>query len=251
MALQSATQSGARAEGFRSVWRLASRWAPVAVLVAGVVVFFAFDLDRYITFESLRRHRFQLLDFVAAHRALALLAFVSLYAAAVAMSLPGAVWLTLMGGFLFGVVESSLAVIVGATLGATLIFAIAKTALGDPLRARALPWMQKLEHGFAENAFIYLLVLRLIPLFPFFAVNLVPAFLGVPLRIYVLATMIGIVPGVIVYSTVGSGLGAIFDSGEEFSASSVLQPEVVGGLIGLAVLVLLPVAYKKLRRRRG
>ncbi len=233
------------------MWRLASRWLPVAVLVIGAIAFFALDLDRYVTFESLRRHRFQLLDFVAAHHGLAVLTFIVLYAAAVAMSLPGAVWLTLMGGFLFGVVESSVAVIIGATLGATVIFLIAKTALGDPLRARALPWMQKLERGFAENAFVYLLVLRLIPLFPFFAVNLVPAFLGVPLRVYVLATMIGIVPGVVVYSTVGSGLGSIFDSGEEFSASSVLQPEVVAGLTGLALLAMLPALYRKLRRRRA
>lgn len=128
---------------------------------------------------------------------------------------------------------------------------IAKTSLGDLLRAQAGPWLKKMESGFRENALSYLLVLRLIPLFPFFVVNLVPAFLGVSLRTYVLATLVGIVPGSFVYATVGAGLGSIFDRNEVFTASGILTPEIVTALVGLSVLSLLPVAYKLIKARRA
>src|SRR3546814_16389589 len=108
-----------------------------------------------------------------------------------------------------------------------------------------------MEAGFRENALSYLLFLRLIPAFPFFVVNLVPAFLGVPLGTYVLATLVGIVPGTFVYATVGAGLGSIFESGQDFTLEGVLTPEIVTALVGPAVLALLPVAYRKLRARRG
>ena len=108
-----------------------------------------------------------------------------------------------------------------------------------------------MESGFRENALNYLLVLRLIPLFPFFVVNLVPAFLGVSLRIYVLGTLVGIIPGSFVYATVGAGLGSIFDSGEEFSLKGILTPEIVTALVGLAILAIVPVIYKKFRARGG
>ena len=129
---------------------------------------------------------------------------------------------------------------------------IPKTALGDALRAKAGPWLKKLEAGFHENALSYLLVLRLIPLFPFFAVNLVPAFLGVRLRTYVIGTALGIIPGSFVFASVGAGLGSLFDTtmGGEVELSGALTPEIVTALVGLAALSLLPVAYKKYQARR-
>jgi uncharacterized membrane protein YdjX (TVP38/TMEM64 family) len=169
----------------------------------------------------------------------------------IALSVPGGAVLTIAGGFLFGSILGTVLVVIAATLGATLVFLIARSALGDPLRARAGPFLQRMEAGFQENAFNYLLVLRLIPLFPFWIVNLVPAFLGVPLRTYVLGTLIGIVPGSFVFASVGAGLGSVLDSGQEFSPSSVLTPQIVIALVGLAVLALLPVAYRKWRRRRA
>jgi len=141
--------------------------------------------------------------------------------------------------------------VVAATIGATILFIAAKTALGDLLRAKAGPFLQKMEAGFREDALSYLLVLRLIPLFPFFIVNLVPAFLGVSLRVFVIATFGGIIPGSFVYATVGAGLGSIFDAGGEFSASGILTPEIITALVGLAVLALLPVAYKRYKAKRG
>ena len=141
-------------------------------------------------------------------------------------------------------------VVFAATAGATILFVAAKTALGDPLRARAGPFLKRMEDGFRENALSYLLVLRLIPAFPFFVVNLVPAFLGVRIETYVLGTFIGIIPGTFVYASVGSGLGAIFDSGEHFSVNSILNNEILSALVGLAILALLPIAYKKWRGAR-
>ena len=160
----------------------------IAVLILGLVTFFAFDLGSYVSFDALRTHPRVLADFVGANLIVAMLLFGLAYAVAVAFSLPIGSVMTVTGGFLFGQMTGTILTVVAATVGATGLFLIAKTALGDPLRQRAGPWLARMEKGFRENAFNYLLFLRLIPVFPFFAVNLVPAFLGVPLRIYVVTT---------------------------------------------------------------
>ncbi|MFC1491849.1 TVP38/TMEM64 family protein [Nitrospinota bacterium] len=223
------------------------RAAPLIILVAGMIAFFALGLDRYLSFEVLRENRHLLLRWVESYGLAAALAYMAIYAAAVAFSVPGGAVMSITGGFLFGAVWGSLYILVGATAGATLLFIVAKTSVGDYLRGRAGPWMKKMEEGFGENALSYLLVLRLVPLFPFFVVNLVPAFLGVPLSTYVLATFVGIIPGVIVYASVGAGLGSIFDAGGEFNLSGILTPQITAALIGLAVLALIPVVYKKIK----
>jgi uncharacterized membrane protein YdjX (TVP38/TMEM64 family) len=225
------------------------RLVPLLVLVAGLVVFFALGLQRYISFEVLRENREALLTWVQQKGILAGLIYIVIYAAAVAFSLPGGAVMSITGGFLFGTIWGSIYILIGATLGATALFIIAKTALGDVLRAKAGPWLQKMEAGFRENALSYLLVLRLVPLFPFFVVNLVPAFLGVSLTTYVLGTFFGIIPGVVVFASVGAGLGSIFDAGEPFSVSGILTPQILAALMGLAVLALIPVVYKKIKAR--
>jgi uncharacterized membrane protein YdjX (TVP38/TMEM64 family) len=222
---------------------------PLLALALAIVAVFALDLDRYLTFAALREHREALADLVADNRLLAALAFVVVYALAIALSVPGGAILTIAGGFMFGSIFATMLVLIAATLGATLVFLIAKTALGDPLRARAGPFLKRMEAGFQEDALNYLLVLRLIPLFPFWIVNLVPAFLGVPLRTYVLGTFVGIIPGSFVFASVGAGIGSVLDSGEDFSPASVLTPQIVVALVGLAVLALLPVVYRKLKAR--
>ncbi len=228
-----------------------NKFVPLGILAAGIAAFFALGLDQYVSFEALREHRDVLANFVADNPLVAPLAFMVIYAVVVAFSLPGGAIMTIAGGFLFGTVLGTVWVVLSATLGATILFVIAKTSLGDLLRAKAGPWLKKMEHGFKENALSYLLVLRLIPLFPFFVVNLVPAFLGVPLRTYVIGTLFGIVPGSFVFATVGAGLGSIFDSNEAFTATGVLTPEIVTALVGLSLLSLLPVAYKKIKARRA
>lgn len=225
------------------------RWLPVAAVALAVAAGFAFGLDDYLSFEVLQRHRAALTDFVTEHGLLAVLSYVVLYALATALSFPGATVLTVAGGFFFGSVVGCLWAVIGATSGAVVIFLAARTAFGDVLRSRAGPFLRKMEDGFRENALNYMLFLRLVPVFPFFVVNLVPAFLGVSLRDYVIATFVGIVPGGFVYAAVGAGLGSYFDANETPSLSGVLTPEILIALTGLALLSLLPIAVKRLRQR--
>jgi uncharacterized membrane protein YdjX (TVP38/TMEM64 family) len=230
-----------------SPWRL----LPVAVLFAGLALFFALDLDSYLSFDVLRQHRGDLTAFVAAHFAAAASIYVVAYIAVVSFSLPGGAVMSLAGGFLFGVVLGSILTVIGATVGSIALFCAAKTAFADVLRARAGPAIRRMRDGFQDNAFSYLLFLRLIPVFPFWLVNLVPALLNVSLPVYVAATFLGIIPGTIVYVSVGNGLGAIFDAGETPDLGMVFEPEILLPLIGLAILSLLPVLYKKWRGRSG
>ena len=169
----------------------------------------------------------------------------------VTFSVPGTAVLTIAGGLLFGQWFGTLYAIVGATFGAIGLFLIARMALRDIMKNRAGSAMKKMEDGFKENALSYLLVLRLIPLFPFFLVNIVPALLGINLRTYVAGTFFGIIPGSFVYATVGAGLGSVFERNEKFSMQGILTPEIMTALIGLALLALLPVAYKKFWQRLG
>ncbi len=220
-------------------------------LAAGLALFFWSGLGRYLSFETLQENRDVLQEWVRDRSALAALAYILLYAAVTVFSVPGGAVMSITGGFLFGSLWGALYIVVGATSGASLLFLAAKTSLGDPLRAKAGPWLQKMEEGFQENALSYLLVLRLVPLFPFFVVNLVPAFLGVSLGVYVVGTFLGIIPGAFVFASVGAGLGSILESGGEFSARGVLTPQVLVALAGLAALSLIPVAYKKIKSRKG
>ncbi len=226
------------------------RFLPLAVLALAIGAVFASGLHNYLTFDALKEHREALLGFVAANPLLAPLAFILVYALATSLSVPGAVFLTIAGGFMFGTWLGGLYVVIGATIGATAVFLIAKTALGNTLREKAGPWLGKMEAGFKENALSYLLVLRLVPIFFFWLVNLVPAFLGVPLRTYVIGTFVGIIPGSLVYASVGNGLGTVIDAGETPDLGIIFQLEILGPLIGLALLALLPIAYKRFTARK-
>lgn len=225
------------------------RFAPVAVLVGGLVLVFAFDLHDLISLSALHEHREDLTGFVADNLVAAAAAFMAIYAIATALSVPGGAVLTLVGGFLFGVVIGGMLVVVAATIGAVGVFLAARTALGDSLRRRSGGWLKRLEGGFRRNAFSYLLTLRLIPLVPFWLVNLAPAFFGVPLSTFVITTVLGIIPGTIVYVGVGNGLGATLDAGEDPDLGIILDPEILLPLLGLALLSLLPLAYRHWRGR--
>lgn len=223
------------------------RLAPLALLAVAAGIVFALDLHTYLRFEALREHREALTDFVAAHAVLAAVAYVLVYAVSTALSLPGGAVLSVAGGFLFGGLLGGGLVVIGATAGATLIFIAARTVLGDVLRERAGPWLATMRAGFQRNALSYLLTLRLIPLFPFFVVNIVPAFLDVRLRTYVVATFFGIIPGALVFTFAGAGIGVVLDSGEEFHPSAILTPQILIALTGLGLLTLASVLYRRWR----
>ncbi len=227
------------------------RLIPLVILAAGLAAFFVLDLGQYVSLDALKENREFLQTFVAENTALAFTVYMAIYTVMVAFSLPGALIATLTGGFLFGTIFGGLATVVAATIGATIVFLIAKTALGDTLRAKAGPGIQKMEAGFQKNAFSYLMVLRLVPLFPFFLVNLAPAFLGVKLRTFIVATFFGIIPGTFVFASVGNGLGAIFDEGGEPNLGIIFQPEVLGPILALAALSLVPVIYKRFSKEEA
>lgn len=226
-------------------WRL----LPLAAVLAGAAIFFATGLHQYLTFEALREHRELLLGWVGENAALAAIAYVIAYAAVVVFVPPSGTVITLAGGFIFGALAGTFCVVIGATIGATVLFLVTKYSVGDVARKYEGPAMRKMEQGFHENELSYMLFLRLIPLFPFWLVNIAPAFLGVKIKNYLIGTFFGIIPGTIVYATVGAGLGTIFDANEELSFSTIMTPEIIAGLAGLAVLALLPVAYKKYKAR--
>lgn len=230
---------------------LVRRFLPLALLLAGLGLVFALGLDRYLTLDALSAHREALLAYVTENRVAASALFVLVYAAVVALSIPGGAVLTIAGGFLFGILWGSLLVVAGATAGAVAVFLAARTALGDTLRRRAGPWVQRLEAGFRDNAVSYMLTLRLIPLVPFWLVNLVPAFFGVSLGAYALTTVLGIIPGTLVYASVGNGLGATLEAGGAPDLGLIFRPAIFLPLLGLGLLSLLPVAYKRLRARQG
>ena len=167
-----------------------------------------------------------------------------------ALSLPGGALLSIIGGFLFGVPLSTIYVVVGATIGATIIFLAARTAIGDLLKRKAGPFLSKMDTGFQKNTASYLLFLRLIPLVPFWLVNIAPAFFNVKTRTYLWTTFVGIIPGAYVFTQAGNGLGAIFDSGKEFSIETVFNIEVKIALVVLALFALIPIFVKRLRRDR-
>jgi uncharacterized membrane protein YdjX (TVP38/TMEM64 family) len=227
------------------------RLVPLAVLLALLVAFFATDLKNYASYEWLQANYMDLLFFVDQNRVAAVAIFILGYAVIVAASLPVATLITLMGGFLFGWFFGTLFTVIGATVGATILFLVARTSFGEALRRKVQPYIGKMEKGFRQDEFHYLMFLRLMPVFPFFVVNLVPAFLGVSTRMFVITTFIGIIPGTAVFNFIGSGMGEILASGEPFEPSEAASPEILIGLAGLAIISLAPIVWKKIKARRG
>jgi uncharacterized membrane protein YdjX (TVP38/TMEM64 family) len=224
-------------------------WLVVAALVAFALVRWS-GLGGLLSLDTLRTHREALAGWVGANAVVAGLAYVAAYVTAVAFSLPGAVFLTLAGGFLFGAVAGTLLTVTGATIGATLVFVFARAILGANALDRFGAPAARLADGIRRNAASYLLVLRLVPLFPFFLVNLVPAFVGVALPTYVATTFVGIIPGTAVFSLAGAGLGALLDQGDAITPATILTPEILAGLLGLAALSLAAIPLRKRFERR-
>ena len=227
------------------------RFLPLIVIIGGFIAFFGLGGQQYFSFEALAENREQLLTWYAGNRVATIAVFWVAYVIVVVFSLPIATLLTLVGGFVFGTNLAALLVVSAATVGALGIFLAARYALRDYFKAKAGRWIGRLETGFRENAMSYLLVLRLVPIFPFWLVNLVPALLGVPLRVYVIGTLIGIIPGSWVYCSVGNGLGAVFDRGETPDFGIIFEPQILTPILGLALLSMIPVGYKRYKKARG
>lgn len=198
--------------------------------------------------EFLRSRWAEIDQFVDAQPLLAGLVFIGLYMLATVLLLPGVLWLTLGAGAAFGALPAAGLTWVAATVGSACLFLIARGAFGGLLETRAHGWVARLRDGFQGNAFQYMLSLRLLPFAPYFAVNLAPAFLGVPLRTFVLATALGMLPGIVLYATIGAGLGTALGAGAGVDLALLARPEIVGAFLALAALVLLPTTWRLLRR---
>ena len=222
---------------------------PVYLIVAVMVGAWQLGLFQYLSLDTLREQQEVLQSFVAENLVLAVAIFIGIYAAATLFMIPGALWITIGGGFLFGLVGGAIATIAGATLGASMLFFAAKTSIGSALRDRAGPFMAKMEAGFNEHPFSYMFALRLLPVVPFPVANIAPALLGAKYREYAITTAVGIIPGVVAYTWVGSGLGATFAAGEDPNLG-IIAKNMLPALAALGVVALIPVIYKKISGRK-
>ncbi|MGH8058267.1 MAG: TVP38/TMEM64 family protein [Candidatus Entotheonellia bacterium] len=216
----------------------------LVLLTGAVIAFFYFDLDRHLSLEALKAHRDSLLTFTEAYYASAVVLFIGAYTLITGLSLPGAAIMTLAGGFLFGSMLGTLYVNLGATMGATLAFLASRYLLRDWVERQFGQQLDTFQRGFAENAFYYLITLRLILIFPFFLVNLLSGLTRVSIATYIAATAIGIIPGSFVYAYAGRQLGTLN------SIAEIATPRVLLAFTLLGLLALVPVVYRKLSSKR-
>ena len=227
------------------------RRLPLAIIL-GVAAIGAVTLNDYLSFETLRANRETLIAFRDDHVILTVATFVLAYVLIVAFSLPGALPATLTGGFLFGTLGGSFLSVAGATVGATLIFMAVKAGFGDQLQQRldAAPGtVGKIKKGLDKNQWSMLFLMRLVPMVPFFVANLVPAFLSVPVHRFVISTFVGIIPGSLVYASVGAGLGEVFAANEAPNLGVIFEWHILLPILGLCFLSLLPVIVKATKRK--
>ena len=248
-----------------------ARLIPLGAILALMVFAVAMGWHRQLSFETLVRHRAAVEELVAAHRVMAILTFIAVYAVAVALSFPGAALLTVTGGAIFGTLIGGLAAVTAATLGATVIFLVAKyawsCATGCGWMRRAAPLASKVAAGFHEDAFCYLLFLRLVPLFPFWLVNLIAAPAGIAPVPFAIATALGIIPATFAFAFFGAGLSGAVAAQEsayeacvaagkagchlDFDLQAAITPELIGGLVILGLFALIaPVGRRCSAMRR-
>lgn len=244
--------------------------APLVLLAAVVVAAYALGWHHFLVKELGLNYEL-LKSFVARSPMLSLAAFVAFYIAVVALSLPGGTFMTLAGGLLFGWIVGAAASVVSATIGATLLFLVARSSLGEGLVSRAGPWVERLRSGFRTNALSYLLFLRLVPVFPFVVVNLVPAILRVNAGTFVVATFFGIIPGTVAYSVAGAGLASVVEAQNKvykdclarvasigsahcdyrIDTSHLVTGELIAALVVLGLVALIPVGVKFWSKRNA
>ena len=234
--------SGPKGAGTGNRWL---RLVVLALFASGVALFFALGGRRYVTLETLKANREALLAFTRSHYLQMILIACAVYTTSTALSLPGGLILSLATGFLFGRWVGTAIIVSSATVGATLVFLAARYLFADAARARMGGLAGKINKGFTEDSLSYLLFLRLVPVFPFWLVNLAPAFTGIRLSTYVLGTAMGIVPGSFVFANLGQSLGRIE------SPEGALSKETLAAFTLLGLFALLPVLLRKVRARRG
>lgn len=244
------TASSRRRAGMPAPWR----FIPFALLISVGAASYALGLQNHLSLAALVEQRGVLSAYVDANPLRAGLAFFAAYVAVVVFSMPAASVLTITAGFLFGCIMGGAIAIIAASLGASLLFVAARGALSGLMRRRAGRFLERLAEGFRSNAFHYLLILRLAPIFPFFIVNIAPAFFDVKLRTFAVATLIGIVPGTFAYAWLGCGLDDVIAdaaaSGRALSLADFATRHISLALLALALITAMPLAYRHIQSRR-
>jgi len=225
------------------------KYLPILTILTLMLAVYFTGFYRALDFDTLKYHHYELIEYVNNNPIMTPFMFMGAYAASTALSIPGRLILTLLGGFLFRQPLCTLYVVIGATTGATLLFLSAKIAIESFFKKRSAPFLKKMESGFKKNAVSYMLFLRFVPLIPFWLGNLIPAFFRVRLRSYIWTTLVGITPSAIVFTQAGRGLGEIFETSDDFSLASVLNIETKIALFALGIFALIPVFVKKWRNR--
>jgi uncharacterized membrane protein YdjX (TVP38/TMEM64 family) len=224
---------------------------PLALLVAGLAALWSLGLQRDLSWDSLSRHQAELLAIVAARPIEAPIAYVVIYAFLVAFSVPEGALATIAGGLLFGVALGGALAVIGASIGAVILFLAVRYALADLAAAKAARLMARIRPGIERDGFLYLLALRLIPLFPFWLLNLAAAACGIRLVPFAAATLLGIIPGTLVYASVGAGLADVLAVGGAPNFAAVFSPRILLPLLGLAALTLVPVIWRAFKGPGG
>jgi len=244
------------------------QYAPLLIILGLMGFAFSQGWHKHLTLKELALNLETLQGFISANYILAILAYIALYITVTALSIPGGAVITISGGLLFGWFVGTLSTVVGATIGASLVFLAAKTSLGDLLKRKAGPWLKQLEDGFKENATSYMLFLRLVPAFPFWLVNIAPAFLGVALPTYIWTTFVGIIPGTLAFSYIGQGLESVITAQKdsyqacltekgaqggcqfELDISSLVTTDLIIALVLLSLVALIPIVVKRMQSKK-
>lgn len=231
--------------------KLLRRFGPLAVIVILFVAALASGVADHISLEELRARGSQLQRFAHERPLLCVAIYLAIYVGSVAVSLPGALILSLTGGFLFGPIGGGFAAVTGATGGSTVIYSVFRTAFGDILRRKPGAFLARVEEGFKGDAFNYLLTLRLIPAFPLLIVNVAAGLMNIPIRTFVIASVLGMIPSSFVYAGIGAGLGHIFAQGGPVTLETLFSPRIYLPIIGMGVLAFLPPLWRHWRKGRG
>jgi uncharacterized membrane protein YdjX (TVP38/TMEM64 family) len=227
------------------------RLAPLLLILAALALAYALGLQRQLSWTALAAHQAALRTWVQAEPLATAAGYVAVYTLAVAASFPGAIWITITGGLMFGTKLGAALAVCGSTLGAILLFLAARSALGPFLERRAGRLLDRLRPGLQRDGFLYVLALRLIPVMPFWLINLAAALSGVRLSHFIAATVIGIIPAVTVFASIGAGIGGVLAAGQIPDISIIFSPTVLLALLGLAALALLPVGWRYWSRKNA
>lgn len=230
-----------------ALFSLLRKWSLLGLLLILCVLFFYFDLHHYLNLETIRKYQSFAQTWTALHYQYAVLLFICIYTLMIACAIPGGTILTLLGGFLFGMM-AFFYVLLGTVLGGVILFYAVRMAISSHIAQLSSKWIKTVERGFQRNAFMYLVTLRLIPIFPCWVSNITAGALNVPLSVFITATIIGVTPATLIYVMVGRGLDKIISSSATIGFGILLTPSILFPLLALAFLSLFPVIYKGIKR---